>query len=75
MRLELCSIASPGCATLVVGDVMLDEYIIGAPTRVSREAPCSFWSSDVASFGPAVAPIRRSMCWRSGPPATGRSSW
>jgi rfaE bifunctional protein kinase chain/domain len=24
---------------LVVGDVMLDEYLIGAPTRVSREAP------------------------------------
>ena len=24
---------------LVVGDVMLDEYVIGAPTRVSREAP------------------------------------
>ncbi|HEX3247200.1 MAG TPA: PfkB family carbohydrate kinase [Chloroflexota bacterium] len=24
---------------LVVGDVLLDEYLIGAPTRVSREAP------------------------------------
>lgn len=24
---------------LVLGDVMLDEYLVGAPTRVSREAP------------------------------------
>jgi D-glycero-beta-D-manno-heptose-7-phosphate kinase len=28
-----------GLRALVVGDVMLDEYIIGVPTRVSREAP------------------------------------
>ncbi|MFN0070065.1 MAG: bifunctional heptose 7-phosphate kinase/heptose 1-phosphate adenyltransferase [Chloroflexota bacterium] len=28
-----------GRRVLVVGDVMLDEYLIGAPSRVSREAP------------------------------------
>ncbi len=28
-----------GKKVLVVGDMVLDEYIIGAPTRISREAP------------------------------------
>ncbi len=28
-----------GKTVLVIGDVMLDEYIIGKPTRMSREAP------------------------------------
>jgi D-beta-D-heptose 7-phosphate kinase/D-beta-D-heptose 1-phosphate adenosyltransferase len=28
-----------GCRALVVGDLMLDEYIFGAATRISQEAP------------------------------------
>ena len=38
-RLRSQAPALAGKTVLVIGDVMLDEYITGRPTRISREAP------------------------------------
>jgi rfaE bifunctional protein kinase chain/domain len=38
-RLEVVMSRFPGVSVLVVGDLILDWYTVGKPTRISREAP------------------------------------
>src|SRR5579862_6576874 len=40
-RSHLCSLIDSftGKRVLVIGDMVADEYLIGSPTRISREAP------------------------------------
>jgi rfaE bifunctional protein kinase chain/domain len=57
-RLQRISEGFPGRTILVVGDVICDEYLIGKPARVSREAPViilKFTERDVRLGGAANA--------------------
>ncbi|MBV9707895.1 MAG: hypothetical protein JO125_10870, partial [Chloroflexi bacterium] len=39
LRLNSIIAAFQGKRVLVIGDMVADEYLIGCPTRIAREAP------------------------------------
>ena len=52
---ELARFALEGDRLLVVGDVMLDEYVWGRVSRVSPEAPVMIVDADSHTFVPGGA--------------------
>ena len=65
-----------GKTVLVMGDVMLDEYITGAATRMSREAPIPVLEMQTRRYiaGGAANPIRH-HCRAGQPRAASWSGW
>lgn len=58
-----------GLRVLVVGDVILDEYLIGNATRLSREAPIPVLEFEERRLIPAARPTRPpiSLHWAARP--------
>jgi rfaE bifunctional protein kinase chain/domain len=71
-RLRAAVDAFPGCKLIVVGDLLVDEYLFGKPARISREAPVLILrfterevalggaanaANNVRALGPSVVPI------------------
>ncbi|HET9496245.1 MAG TPA: PfkB family carbohydrate kinase [Chloroflexia bacterium] len=57
-RLEAVMARFPGVSVLVVGDLILDWYTVGRPTRISREAPIAVleYSHDYSVPGGGTSP-------------------
>ena len=51
--------AIPGQRVLIVGDVMLDEYVWGEVRRISPEAPVPVVEMQRRTYVPGARPTRR----------------